>query len=83
MKFNSVSSTHAGPAVIKTIDLARFADKYSISKLLLTAEKKLSFVPRRAIKSTSSYDDLTSNSKIKILEMRLDRVDNNMYLDEK
>ena len=64
------------------LDLLLFAEKYSMSKLISTAVKKLSTMPYRTLKSDRRYGDLTSNSKFMISDMRLDRVDNNKQLEE-
>ena len=81
-KLSAYNCWHSIGDIEMTIALLLFAEKYSISELISTAVKKLSTVPRSMIRSASSYGDLTSNSKFMILDMRLEKVDNNKYLED-
>ena len=70
------------PEIERTISLLLFAEKYSMSKLMSTVVKELSFLPSNYLRLVSSYQDLTSNLKLMISDKRLDKFDNNKYLKD-
>ena len=67
----------------KLFDLLVFGERYSMSKLILTAANKFSAIPGRYVRNCNIYRSLSYHLKFLIADARLKKTDTDTYYSEK